>query len=1099
MADTPRKDRGSADTVDLLAAVDTEGKTLSVGGAGVDVAAELAADPTTFTGGFRTVDPDDYDREGEIAQGGMGRIVAAYDRRHGRRVALKEPLSADRDLVARFRREAMVTARLQHPAIVPIYEAGRWPDGRPFFAMRRVDGRALDQVIAERTSLADRLALLPTVIAVAEALAYAHMQGVVHRDLKPHNVLVGAYGETVVIDWGLAKQLGSAPDPRATSVGELPSTVTQLGRAVGTPAYMAPEQARGEDVDERTDVYALGALLYHLLAGRAPYADTAAQAHRLIDTVAAEAPTPLPALNAEIPAELIAIVDKAMARAPADRYPSARELAADLRRFSAGRLVGAHRYGLATLLARWARRHRLVLTAAAAVVVASAIAAIVYVRGLRIERARTAAQQRVAEHERARAEAAAARAEAQTRTLLLEQGQQRLAAGRPLEAAAYLARAYELGDDATVRTLLGLAMPTVDGLVLRHGDGGDATVAAVAIDARRGRIVTAGWDGTVRAWDADTGRELARVTYRDRMARVAVLPDGAIVSGDHAGVVRRWDAATGAEATWGAFDTVVAALVVSGDGRHVAARDFAGAYKVWDAATGALVLEDSAASGALAAVIVEDGVVVAPGVDGGTIRALPDGRVLGALAPPLGHVARAADGRLAGARGPRLIVAGATGRELASTELPAQIAHVAWADDEVLAVTVTGTIVRWAPAAAQPRWRTELGAIRLRALAVTSDGRHALLCVGDGTLRVLDAATGQLLSALAGHDGEIFGVATAPDAPWVVTYSGDGSARMWRLDRVAPLARAVPAPARAARFFADGQRVAWLDGAGAVHVATPRGDALGAPRAPGVPGATQLALLDGGRLAVGRPGELVVWDDAAAAPIARLSVDGELGALAALPGGALAFATTRLGVWDPARPDAPPLWIDTPERVTELAALPDGGLVVSTGVRLMVADPGSSSMRHGLVGHTEWVSAIAAAADGHTISGDGSGAVRVWTPDGALRTRLVGQAGVVTAVALTTGARHAFAGGVDGAIRLWEVESGRLLATLRGHAAPVSSLALSPDGTRLVSTDAAGGVRAWDLTPEARPAAELAARVAAGSPFRVDADGRLRALDGSPR
>jgi WD40 repeat protein len=120
-------------------------------------------------------------------------------------------------------------------------------------------------------------------------------------------------------------------------------------------------------------------------------------------------------------------------------------------------------------------------------------------------------------------------------------------------------------------------------------------------------------------------------------------------------------------------------------------------------------------------------------------------------------------------------------------------------------------------------------------------------------------------------------------------------------------------------------------------------------------------------------------------------------------------------------------------------------------------------------------------------------------PDGALRTRLVGHTGVVTAVALTAGARHALAGGVDGAIRLWEVDTGRLVATLRAHATRVTSLALSPDGERLVSTDESGAVRIWDLAPERRSAAEIAARVATGSPFRIDADGRLRARDGSPR
>ena len=151
-----------------------------------------------------------YAVEGEFARGGMGRILSARDRRLGRTVALKELQAAASPDARRFVREALVTARLQHPAIVPIYEAGRWPDGVPFYAMKLVTGRSLDALIrAAEGGLAGRLALLPHLLAVAEAVAYAHGQHIVHRDLKPANVLVGAFGETVVVDWGLAKDLGA--------------------------------------------------------------------------------------------------------------------------------------------------------------------------------------------------------------------------------------------------------------------------------------------------------------------------------------------------------------------------------------------------------------------------------------------------------------------------------------------------------------------------------------------------------------------------------------------------------------------------------------------------------------------------------------------------------------------------------------------------------------------------------------------------------------------------------------------------------------------------------------------------------------------------
>src|SRR5262249_53270124 len=163
-----------------------------------------------------------------------------------------------------------ITARLQHPAIVPLYDLDAWVDGEPFYAMKLVSGRTLERVIAGARTLDERLALLPNLLAVCEAVAYAHDEGVIHRDLKPANVLVGSFGETLVIDWGLAKELRGDPAeaaPTAAPAGDM----TLAGRVLGTPSYMPPEQARGEAVDERADVYALGAMHYHLLAGEPPH------------------------------------------------------------------------------------------------------------------------------------------------------------------------------------------------------------------------------------------------------------------------------------------------------------------------------------------------------------------------------------------------------------------------------------------------------------------------------------------------------------------------------------------------------------------------------------------------------------------------------------------------------------------------------------------------------------------------------------------------------------------------------------------------------------------------------------------------------------
>ena len=259
----------------------------------------------------------------------MGRISIADDIVLNRTVAIKELLKPDGRLVARFRRELALTARLQHPSIVSVHDGGIWPNGELVYVMKLVVGEPLDCVIAKHASVVDRIGLLQHGIAVAEAIAYAHAQGIIHRDLKPANILVGDFGETVVIDWGLAVDLREAPaDVRITRA-------TVMGEVVGTPAYMPLEQASGGAVDERADVYAIGAVLYHLFAGVAPYAARANE-FEVIAAVIDGPPVPLAQRAPEVPADLLAIVDKAMARLPEDRYATAGALAADLKRFSAG-------------------------------------------------------------------------------------------------------------------------------------------------------------------------------------------------------------------------------------------------------------------------------------------------------------------------------------------------------------------------------------------------------------------------------------------------------------------------------------------------------------------------------------------------------------------------------------------------------------------------------------------------------------------------------------------------------------------------------------------------------------------------------------------
>ncbi len=329
------------------------------------------------------------------AQGGLGQVSVALDEELGREVALKEmqePHADDPASRSRFVREAEVTGRLEHPGIVPVYGLGRHPDGRPFYAMRFIRGDSLKRAIkkfhqadAGRRDPGERALalrqLLGRFVTVCNAVAYAHSRGVLHRDLKADNVMLGEYGETLVVDWGLAKVLGR-PEEAVSPAGKVmpaaeadDAAATRAGAILGTPAFMPPEQALGqaEKLGPASDVYSLGALLYQLLTGRAPFEDESALAI-LMRVAKGDFPPPR-RVKTDVPAPLEAICLKAMALTPEDRYGAARALADDVEHWLADEPVSAWREPRRVRAGRWARRHKTAVGAAAAGVLVAVLAA----------------------------------------------------------------------------------------------------------------------------------------------------------------------------------------------------------------------------------------------------------------------------------------------------------------------------------------------------------------------------------------------------------------------------------------------------------------------------------------------------------------------------------------------------------------------------------------------------------------------------------------------------------------------------------------------------------------------------------------------------
>ena len=1023
-----------------------------------------------------------YREIGLLAVGGMGRTTRALDLRLGRVVAVKEMKRPDPALRARFEREALLTARLQHPAIVSVYEAGRWldpggaRDGDPFYAMELVEGRTLDLEIAAAGTLQKRVALLPAVIRVVEAVAYAQEQGIVHRDIKPQNILIGRFGETVLIDWGLAKDLRAPPEPEpeaaAPAAQDGSAALTEHG--AGTAQYMSPQQARGEPVDPRFDVYALGATLYETLSGAPPYgAGSTAQVRA---QVLQGPPAPLSQVARGVPLPLQTLVARAMARDPEQRFAGAREFADELRRFQAGQLVSSHEYSPAQHLRRWLARPVVQVGALGAVLLLAVAGAL----GVRVL------------HERDQATAALTR-------LYQDQGAGELTRGSPLRALAFLSEARSRGaDSASLRYLLHTALRPLDALRVTLGGHDDLIgVAELSHDGRR--VVTGSADQTARLWDASDGRPLA--VLADHVGEVVTVhfsdDDARVLTGGDDGLVKVWDAHGFALLrTVRAAGRVVEAVFAPDGG--VAVSTLAGTLQLWDQAGRARDCVVSAtqrrafvsADGRHAMVLDEGGAVLV---------ALPGCTPLARSANPrwtqgyFGVFAPGAEPRFAFGAGSQPVLVDLDGPDLRVRELfghSGMVLSLAFSPDgKVLVTTGVDSTARAWDAGTGALIATFRGHTAQVARAdVSRDGRLLVTAGGDGTARIWDLRSGEQLASLEGHRNLVASARFSSDGLRVLTVSRDGSARIWDVAAASAL-RSLPehsAKLRVAAYSPDSRRAltAGDDGRVLLHSLTgaepPRALSSG-----GSPVRFAGFSDDGARaFAVAADGTARVWTLSGDAPPLLLRANASLGAAALSPDGRLLAVggTGGAAAIFPLDGGAPRTLPGQADEVTSLAFSPDGALLASASAdgTARLWRPATGELFAVLRGHSDALRSVRFSADGsRVLTASSDGTARLWdllpratgsTGTGPLEpaaSQTLRHRGTVYSAVFAPGGRQVLTASADATIRLWDAATGQLLRSIDTGGVPITAAALSPSG-ELVASSSDRETALWDLATSER-------------------------------